>query len=245
MSKAEILRTDDGFRHAGGRQWCLLPGGRLLVRDGDDGTATEPRTRGEPTTCRKVLDTVGEGMLRGWAEHLEVPLQLIVMTIATESDSRHLPYIGAESFRWEPPNSKGETRYSAGPMQVLNVTARDVLQHHEGFDWNLTWEQLFPVLEREPVEGIAVKGGEAYYNVGLGTGLLSMQRYVTRLEPVTVAAAYNAGGLYDPAGRRGYIEGRNPWGLHCWCPPRGKDHISRAVEWYGDAMAVLGERGLL
>ena len=55
----------------------------------------------------------------------------------------------------------------------------------------------------------------------------------TFLDPVLVAAAYNAGGLYQEAKRS------NPWRLRCY-PLGTGEHITRFVRWYGDACAVIG-----
>jgi hypothetical protein len=51
------------------------------------------------------------------------------------------------------------------------------------------------------------------------------------MDPVLVAAAYNAGSL------RKETATANPWRLRCYPLNTGK-HISRFVEWYGDACAV-------
>ena len=70
----------------------------------------------------------------------------------------------------------------------------------------------------------------AYKNsIDIGTAVIKQRWKKTGDDPILVAAAYNAGGIYKSQ--------LNPWHLHTT-----GDHLDRAARWYGDALAVLKER---
>ena len=253
MPVAEIL-VDDGWRYTEDGIWSWKIDKKGLWIEDDGGKVTFPRTRGEPVTCRKILALV-PGIV-GWCKKIGVDPALAVMTVATEADCQLLPYTGSESFRWE-----GKGRYSIGPFQVLNTTALDVIKRYGALRawWgnDVTFEDLFPEVLEEPEsrdEIPYIKGGDIPYNVPLGVGFLGMVlATVTRhtgieqpagsQDPILVASCYNAGGIYEPHGRKGYIPGRNPFMVHSWCPEKGRNHAVRAGEWYNDARAALVELG--
>ncbi len=67
-------------------------------------------------------------------------------------------------------------------------------------------------------------------SIDLGTRYICQARKYTCFDPVAVSASYNAGGLYPD---------NNIWGLRCYPIGTGK-HISKFVQFYGDACEVLG-----
>lgn len=167
------------------------------------------RTGGEPVTMRRILSEYGR-IFSEYAHAYGVPVSLLLATAATETNGNPL------AVRLEPGYvSDDETphRVSPGMMQTLISTAREALRDATvGRDFLL-----------RPAGSI--QAGAAY---------IGRQGTVTGFDPVFVAAAYNAGGLYHedkPANR---------WRLKCY-PLGTGEHIDRFVRWYGDACAVLKE----
>ncbi len=70
-------------------------------------------------------------------------------------------------------------------------------------------------------------------SIRAGVCYIAIQRPRTHLDPVVVSAAYNSGGVYRERATA------NPWRLRCYPMGTGA-HITRFVEWYGDALSVLG-----
>lgn len=68
-------------------------------------------------------------------------------------------------------------------------------------------------------------------SIEAGTAYIAQQRNETNFDPPLVAAAYNVGSL-----RKDTAEA-NKWRLHCHPPGTGR-HVTRFVEWFGDAMRV-------
>lgn len=82
------------------------------------------RTDGDPIICKTIMELYGQTIFRAAIRH-GVPVELIVMTIATETG--HLirdPFTGIRSFRWE----DRYTGYSAGPMQILDSTVPSIVE---------------------------------------------------------------------------------------------------------------------
>jgi peptidoglycan L-alanyl-D-glutamate endopeptidase CwlK len=63
-------------------------------------------------------------------------------------------------------------------------------------------------------------------NVIIGVAEIASRLGRTGLDPILVAAAYNAGGLYRST--------QNAWRLRSH-----GDHLDRAAKWYGDACFVM------
>lgn len=199
------------------------------------------RTAGEPVTCREIVRLYG-GPILDMAEKHGVNPALIVMTIATETAfARPEKFTGARTFRWEAlvdntdvaPPFKGT--YSAGPMQCLATSVRDMLVRL-GDDFDMTHYAPFtvaPAINPRPVpppNDHPLYDGPA--NIDIGTAEIRMRWNRTGDDPILVAAAFNTGGLYP--------DDASPWGLRAY-----GDHLHRAARWYGDACQVLSEHGVI
>ncbi|UCF90750.1 MAG: D-alanyl-D-alanine carboxypeptidase family protein [Desulfobacterales bacterium] len=216
-------------RYFAGREWRYDRKG-VYVRD--LGSSTKPlRTPGEPTTCRAVWAHFNAEMIAA-SRRYGVPLALIMMVIATETGfARKFGFSGPHTFRWEShvkvedvsPPIWGD--YSAGPMQTLATTARWVIRTL-GLDYDPF--TVAPVFEFRPEPPPALPLYEAAIDLDLGTAEIKRRLTKTGDDPILVAAAYNAGGLYKSS--------QNPWHLRST-----GDHLDRAARWYGDACAVLKE----
>jgi hypothetical protein len=173
-----------GFRD--GVRWRLTPAGVEI-----EGSGIE-RTRGQPTTVRKVWEAYGE-MINRTARSYRVPCVLIVATICTESSGR------ADAVRLEPGYKSDEqtpNKISPGLMQTLISTARDTLRMSLDREWLL-----------KPANSIEA-----------GTAYIAKQAKSTGLDPPLVAAAYNAGSLiYQPGQRNRWKLKQFPIGTaeHC------------------------------
>jgi len=230
---ARRLNEDGAEWHnpQGGRLWRYDAGG-VSVKD-QNGAAVLLRTRGEPTTCRTILKLMGNEIQAASRRH-GVPVPLIVMTIAVETGRfRKFAFTGPQTFRWEPgikvrdvdPPVLGD--YSAGPMQILASTARWLIRSQQlGYDppaaAPVYREQPVPPPTTHPLYDYAV-------NIDIGTATIRQRWKTTKGDPVLVAAAYNAGGIYKSS--------KNAWRIRCT-----GDHLDRAAAYYGDACAVLEER---
>jgi len=226
----------------GGRQWRYDERG-VYTHDVSDGNRPW-RSPGAPVTVGKIWSLMGEFIIKFGEKHKVNPA-LILMTIATEvgiySDS---DFTGPPTFRWEAAvmNTDVEPKfpgsYSAGPMQTLATTARETIARF-GREWDLEYDPLevAPALLSEPYS--PPDRMQMYdYAVSLDLGCAEIRRrwQTTFDNPVLVAAAYNAGGIYPP--RPG--SSSNPWRIRVT-----DDHLDRAAKWYGDACAVLAEAGVL
>lgn len=98
-------------------------------------------------------------------------------------------------------------RMSRGLMQTLTDTASD--------------------MRGAPVQVDELN--EPALSLDLGTAYIAFQRKKTGLDPILVAAAYNAGGI------RHASSPRNPWRLVCYPAETGK-HCTDFSRWFGDAM---------
>ncbi len=189
------------------------------------------RTPGAPTTCQLILDLYGPAIHKASIDHTISP-ELIVMTIATETAfARNEHFTGPKTFRWEPhvevkdvtPNTFGD--YSAGPMQTLATTARDVIRR-VGLGYPDPFA-IAPYIEQEPARRPSqnpLYDGDP--NVDIGTAEIRTRTSRTGTDPILVAAAYNSGGLYRST--------QNPWRLRS-----ANDHLDRAAKWFGDACFVM------
>ncbi len=163
----EALLTDHNFN--GGVIWKLTAKG-IEIND-----ARPETTGGEPITVGRVYGNY-RASITNWANHFNVPAELIIATICTESSG------SATAVRTEPgyiSDDETPSKISAGLTQVLISTARGTL-NDEAIDraWLLNPDN-------------AIKAGTAY---------IHLQRNVTDLDPPKVACAYNAGGVYPNNG---------------------------------------------
>lgn len=211
----------------GGQQWRYDDSG-VYVRGGGSGPQ---RSNGKPLTCRAIWASFADQIVSA-ARRYEVPPAIIMMTIATEAGVyRPYGFTGPMTFRWEPdaeindvaPPRSGD--YSAGPMQTLAGSARWVIRTQR-----LAYDPfaVAPAYEMRPTPPPTHPLYEAAISLDIGTAEIKQRWLKTGDDPILVAAAYNAGGLYRRDG--------NPWGLRVY-----GNHLDRAAKWYGDACAVLRE----
>ena len=149
--------------------------GSVLWSLTEDGVSIENKpplgTTGEPNTVIRIWDTYGLSIQR-WSEALNVPTELIIATICTESG-------GNPAARREEPGyiSEAQTphRVSVGLMQTLISTAQSTLKLDQiDGQWLL----------------------DADNSIRAGTAYIAQQSRHTLYDPPVVACAYNAGGVY-------------------------------------------------
>ena len=127
-------------------------------------------TSGKPLTVKSVWDNFGEHIQRAAIE-FDVPVELIVATICTESGGDSL------AIREEPgyiTDNQTPNRISAGLMQTLISTAREAL-----VDKTITRDLLL-------LPNFSIRSGTAY---------IAQQRAITQYDPPKVACAYNSGSV--------------------------------------------------
>lgn len=193
------------------------------------------RTPGAPITAQEVLARF-DGAIRAASQKHDVPQELIVMTIATETGAyRKYGFTGPRTFRWEQGytvratgqsklDGKEKGDYSAGPMQVMADTAR-WMNNAKSLGYNNA--KAFKFYKNRPTPAPTTVGlYDAQTCIDVGTAYIRQNMGKTGIDPLLVAAAYNAGGLYPSSG--------NHWRIRST-----GNHIDRAAEWYGDACAVL------
>jgi soluble lytic murein transglycosylase-like protein len=166
--KLSALTALHGFEDS--IRWQLTRDGLLI-----EGELAPRGTGGPPRTVRRIWEAFGDH-IAGAAREFDVPVELIISTIATESRGN------PNAERSEPGFiSYEETphRVSLGLMQTLISTARQALK-----DKSIDAEAL-----RDP--GTSIRAGTAY---------IAQQRKVTDYDPPNVACAYNAGGVYLQTG---------------------------------------------
>ena len=192
------------------------------------------RTGGAPATMRAVWDNFSQAIMHA-AERFDMAPELIMTMIANETAAfRKFGFTGQMTFRWEPhvlvsdvqPPRRGD--YSAGPMQVLGTTARWIVRAQRlGYDPFA----VAPAFERRPEPPLEHPMYDPKTNLELGAAVIKQRWAATGDDPILVAAAYNAGGVYRSTD--------NAWHLRCF-----GNHLDRTAQWYGDACAVLKEAGV-
>lgn len=212
-----------------GREWRYDESG-VYIRDYADGEKPL-RSPGMPLTCRQIMHYCGTEIVSASRKH-GIPMALIIMTIATETEIyRKYGFTGPYTFRWEPkvevtdvtPHLWGD--YSAGPMQTLATTARWIIREQR-LDYDPF--KVAPVYEYPPEPPESHPLYDYATNIDIGTAEIKQRWAKTADDPILVAAAFNAGGLYESSG--------NLWSLRST-----GNHLDRAAQWYGDACAVLKE----
>lgn len=214
----------------GGRQW-RFDGNGVYLKDVNGGAAAV-RTPGEPTTCRAIWKEYGP-IISVMAAKYDLAPEIVIMTIACEAAAyKDQKFTGPDTFRWEAhvwnedvsPRSQGD--YSAGPMQTLASTARWVIQAQ-----NLPYHrfQVAPVYALKPSP---IPASHPLYdgatNIEIGCAEIRQRIGATGGDPILVAAAFNAGGIYKST--------ENLWHMRSY-----GNHLDRAAQWFGDACAVLKE----
>ncbi|MFY0669892.1 MAG: transglycosylase SLT domain-containing protein [Alteromonas stellipolaris] len=152
--------------------WYLTPSGLLI----DNGVNGSP---GELVTVPSVIEKY-DANIKAASESYQVPYELIVATICTESGGN--PELTRQESSFVSDHMTPH-RVSTGLMQTLISTARESLG-----DDAISREQLM-----QP--DISIRAGTAY---------IKQQFHVTAFDPPRVACAYNAGGIYrnDSANNR-------------------------------------------
>ena len=217
----------------GGQEWRVDKTGVFLK-----GKSKPERTPGDPTTTTKVIELYADA-IRDASVKFQLPPELIVMTIATETAAfRDHGFTGPKTFRWESHFLLGFTDsaldgttgdYSAGPMQVMSSTAREmnVKKLSGEFDskTDLKW------FERKP-SPIPKSLGlyDARICIMVGASYIAHQSSNTGLNPILVAASYNAGSIR--------ASGTSAWRIHAH-----GDHLDRSAAWFGDACAAFATFG--
>ncbi len=239
VDRPAISAPGNGFENAlaaPAQSWHALYGGQEWRFDANgiylrSAPGTPLRSPGAPLTSQTILANYATDIMAASKTHGIAP-ELIVMTIATETaDARKSNFTGPPTFRWEPgvkvtdvkPATQGD--YSAGPMQTLATTARDVIR-----TLKLPYPDPFKVAPTYAKKPASTPTSNPLYggalNIDLGTAEIRYRLAKTGQDPILVAAAFNAGGLYQSSG--------NAWHLRT----QG-DHMDRAACWYGDACFVL------
>lgn len=230
QSAREALHWHSMFN---GDPWAYDRGGVYTSLPGN--TVKTWRTPGAPITVQEILAQFGDAIRQASTAH-DVPVELIVMTIATETSAyRSAGFTGPDTFRWEQgyvvratgdPHLDGREKgdYSAGPMQVLSDTARWMNNaYNQGYD-NSRDFTFFKNKPNPKTDHIGLYDAETC--IDIGTRYIRHNMSLTGDNPLLVAAAYNAGGLYPSS--------QNHWRIRSH-----GTHLDRAAEWFGDACFVL------
>lgn len=201
-------------KFAGGQRWAYDDNGVALEHAPD----AVLRSNGKPVTCTAILSVYGREIFDAATKH-GVPPELIVMTIATETAfSRRSNFTGPDTFRWE----ARHTDYSAGPMQTMGATAREMIDKFGLPHPNLPRFATRPV---PPPATNPLYDGKA--SIDIGTAYIRNNLPRTGFDPILVAAHYNAGSLRE--------DPDSPWRLVTF-----GEHLNRAADWFGDACFLLG-----
>ena len=208
------LLTDHGYPADQPRSvlWRLAPDGIRI--NGTPATGTV----GLPKTVEGVWARFGDD-IRAWATEYDVPVELIVATICTESRGK------PEAVRTEPGyQSDQETpgRVSPGLMQTLISTARETLGKR-GFGDTGGIDRTWLFVPRHSIRAGTSYIREQFERPGARS---------TRFDPPKVACAYNAGSLLLNDGAA------NRWKMKQY-PIGSGMHADRFVEWFNDCFRLF------
>lgn len=226
----------------GGENWHNEFGGKAWRWDGSgvylrhySGGTLPLRSPGSPTTVKAIWDSYGT-IVMIMAQKYGIAPEILLMTIATESAAyRHDGFTGPATFRWEAhvwnrdvnPPVQGD--YSAGPMQTLATTAR----------WVIATQRLpFHPFQVAPVYSVRPSPAPTSHplydpatNIEIGAAEIKQRLAMSGADPILIAAAFNAGGIYRSDGNDWHIRSQG-------------NHLDRAAQWFGDACAVLKAAGV-
>lgn len=192
---------------AGGVSWAVTDAGISID------TRPVRGTDGPPMTVHRVNSWFGK-LITDASLQFGVPAEILVAIVCNESAGGQTDRAVVLAARREEPGYISDhvtpDRVSTGCCQTLLSTARWVLKRPE-----LTSGDLVN-------PAISIQAAAAY---------IAGRSNVTGLDPVLIAACYNAGGLY----REDTVSNR--WGLRCF-PLHTGQYIDRFVLWYNDAVAV-------
>jgi peptidoglycan hydrolase-like protein with peptidoglycan-binding domain len=160
----EILQPLQAWHRYRGKsdEWRLQKDGIAVNRQHPE------RTSGEPKTVRRIWKEFGLAILR-WSENYQVPAELILATICTESSGN--PSAKREESGYLS-DEKTPSRVSIGLMQTLISTARVAVGRS---DIDRPW-----LLDPDN-------------SIQAGTAYIASQFKQTGFDPPKVACAYNAG----------------------------------------------------
>jgi len=171
------------------------------------------RSRGNPDTVTRVWEDYSQ-YVNEYAEKYKVPAELIIATICTESGGDE------DAIRRESEYTSDEetpTRISPGIMQTLISTARGSLEARgapEASEISRNWLLI------------------ARNSINAGTSYIADQKSQTKFDPVLVAAAYNAGGIYRQNGQSNRFKLRQ-------FPIGTSEHCDRWIKWFNDFWFIL------
>ncbi len=189
----------------GGVRWRLGRRGLEVENSGVE------RTRGAPTTVKRVWDEFG-GPIERWAGRYQVPAELILATICIESGGR------PDRVRLEPgyvSDDRTPGKVSPGLMQTLISTASWMMENENaGETIGRSW-----LLEPDN----SIRAGAAY---------IAHQKGATGFDPPKVACAYNAGSVIKQTGAA------NRWKMRQY-PIGTPEHADRFVKWFNDFFSLL------
>lgn len=229
--------SSDWHNKFGGKEWRYDHRG-VYVRDHQNGSVPL-RWELDLVTMRLIQHHMFDHVLAMSRKHKINPA-LIMMTIATETHFQaRAAFTGPGTFRWEPDPSNDDVpspfkgTYSAGPMQTLATTMRElIVARGKAFDLNYEPFKVAPAIKKKPTTKPAKHPLYDYAtNLDLGTAEIRSRLSKTGDDPILVAAAFNAGSLK--------ASDANDWNIRSH-----GDHLDRASKWYGDACALLVEVGI-
>jgi hypothetical protein len=185
------------------------------------------RSAGRPKTVTWIWETYHESINR-WSGYYQVPAELIVAVIATES----APARGEPPYTRDPKSLRRERGFrsltatphqlAVGLMQVTVGTARAVMSR-EGIPADQVDDRWLMIPDNAIRAGTALIARQARGD---------FSNVATLYDPPVAIAAFHAGGLYHMGGWK------NRWKMRQY-PPRTGRHLDRAVRYFNDAVAVL------
>lgn len=220
------------IRYQGGWGWQTLDDGRIRLEHGLDAAGEFAyyceldeehclRTRGAPLTMQKLYEQHG-AHLRTESTRFHVPFSWIAGMIAIEAhrfaDRSFDPLSLRDEDDWNFQHYQERPhRVSAGLMQTLLSTAREMAERH----------QITLSLEGKVVELDLGDLCRPELSITLGTAYMHHHMEQGVLDPIKLVAAYNAGGVYPST--------RHPWKLRVFDATR----IPKFVAFHNDMIAVL------
>ena len=188
-----------------GVAWHLSPRG---IRLGDE----LPVTVGPPVTIARIWERYGR-LIRSASESYEVPIELILATVATESRGRSNASFQEGGFV---DIDSTPDEISLGLMQTLVTTAR--------------W-----ILDRPDLPARALLDPQVSIEAGVAYIAHQFESEPTRFDPPKVACAYNAGSLRHSRSNR--------WRMVQTALPGRPSHADRFVEWFNDCFRYFSHGG--